>query len=220
LKTKAEKALDTMWEGAEAFVDVASCASDVVGILAAVSALWQQASGVTSLEDVSEMDMAPLLIFMGISTVQVLRNVTASQDCSMTHSEALLYAKVFENEGFTIPGFKKLMKYGNAKWENYSTGTIIGDAAEAAPRLRTVVQGACKELSGKGAEASGDIIGCEEFLEVTESTVKRVATKPTTIVSWDMQKLSSYLDSNINLKNKVHGMVTSALAEKLLIRHC
>jgi len=218
LKTKADKAVSTMLEGAESFVDAANCTSDIAAGMASLTGIWQCASGVTSLEDVDATDLAPLLIFFGISGLRMLHDARVSQECNMNHSEALLYARTFEKAGFTVPEFKKIMKLCKPKWQNFPRGAIIGESN--ALQLRAILHGACHS-QGNTAKfyASGDVMGCDEFLGATDLVQGNsvlVASKQTLIVSWDVSDISTYLEHDVRLRNKVKHMVTSALTSQLL----
>jgi len=221
MQHRAEKALATMLEASGSFVGTVTCATDVCSNIEALGETWRQISGVTSLEDLSRLDLASLTTFLGISALDMLHNVTASQERNMTYSEALLYAKAFKPAGFTVPEFKKIMKHCKPAWQSFSKGAIIGPCNTR--QLKIIVQGlACQCSESMMAQYNpGDVIGCEQFLDVGAPVHEQsvlVASKPTTMVSWDISEVNSYLEHNACLKNKVQRMVTSALAEKLLHR--
>jgi len=204
LETRVEKAL--------------SCTSDIASIAATTAGLMQQASSMTSPGEIDAMDIAPLFIFLGISALELLHNFAVSQACNMTHREALLYARTFQKEGFTVPEFKKVMSYCKVSWQSYSTGAVISPGNT--PQLRTIVQGACHSLGKKEKSfEAGFMFGCEQLLAIADNADQSsfmVASRPTDIVTLDINSLNMFLEHDDRLKNKVHGMVTSALVDELV----
>jgi len=66
---------------------------------------------------------------------------------------------------------------------------------------------------------AGFMFGCEQLLAIADNADQSsfmVASRPTDIVTLDINSLNMFLEHDDRLKNKVHGMVTSALVDELV----
>eukprot|EP00418_Pyrodinium_bahamense_P035298 CAMPEP_0179145332 /NCGR_PEP_ID=MMETSP0796-20121207/70102_1 /TAXON_ID=73915 /ORGANISM="Pyrodinium bahamense, Strain pbaha01" /LENGTH=338 /DNA_ID=CAMNT_0020845693 /DNA_START=18 /DNA_END=1038 /DNA_ORIENTATION=+ len=222
---KVQTASGIAWDGIESLGDFFSFALDAAGYMISLACIAKELSGVASPGDLDNIELAPFALFLGISSLQVVRNVAEGQISDLKESEALLYTKVFEKAGLSISDFMKLLKNGKPRWEHFEEGAALADpgAAPASPVLRAVVSGGCNVWD---TELGASWVGCGSFLSNLDfskddvaqvpSTAAVHAAEPTSVVTWSQDMLRPYLERNTELRMKLHRAITTSMANNLL----
>jgi len=227
---KAQQVLSTVWEGIDSVVDAATCTTDVVGMACAVFGIWQELEGFTTVEDLDMSNVCSLLVLMGISGVQMARHMSEGQVSDLSEREALLYTQTFEQHGFTVSEFQKLLTYGKVRWERHEPGEAV--AADARGDLWIVVQGNCEVWDRKQHHTtqrieSGMVCGGATLLQTTSpsgsnavaaaaSSGKARAVNTSTVAAFDAIALRTRLDRDENMEAKVRRAVAVSIADRLV----
>jgi len=229
MEVKSQRLLARMWDGTEELADVANGLIDSVGVVAALSGIWNEVSGVNSVEDISQMDLLPFLLFTGISSVQILRYFAEGQVTDLSERDALLYAVAFQKFDFSVMQFKRLLSYGNAKWETFAPGECIFPTCQNT-RLRVIAQGACDIFDGNRQKLAsvgvGSFLGVVNYLECRGDQPDHhkhgafgtysSATQTTTVVTWEDEILDQQLKRDGDLRLKVTRALTISMADRVL----
>jgi len=219
--TKARRVLGRVWDSTDELADVANLGADCVGVAAALLGIWREISGVSSWDEVELTDLLPFLIFLGITGTQITRHYMDGQISDLTEQEALLYATVFEKAGLTITQFQRLMRYGQATFQQVAPGAVIQSCPKT--HLRLVARGAVEISDAEGRllanVGAGGFLGALEFLDpelMRYFNNYTLAIEPTTIVTWDHEALQKQLDRDSGLRLKVTKMMTVSMADRFL----
>jgi Ca2+-binding EF-hand superfamily protein len=224
LDKKRQRLVARMWDGTNEFADVVNGLTDSLGVVTALGGIWQELSDVNSVEDISQMDLLPFLLFMGISSVQILRHFAEGQVTDLSERDALLYAVAFQKWDFSVGQFRRLLSYGNARWETFAPGECILPKGHVT-RLRVIAQGGCDIYESNQRKLArvdvGNFLGVVNYLEGTGGKPRifgaySSATQPTTVVTWDNEVLEKQLERDEDLRLKVTRAITISLADRVL----
>jgi len=232
MEVKSQRLLARMWDGTEELADVANGLIDSVGVVAALSGIWNEVSGVNSVEDISQMDLLPFLLFTGISSVQILRCFAEGQVTDLSERDALLYAVAFQKFDFSVMQFKRLLSYGSAKWVTFAPGECIFPTGQNT-RLRVIAQGGCDIFDGNRQKLAsvgvGSFLGVVNYLECRGDQCPdpdhhkhgafgaySSATQTTTVVTWEDEILDQQLKRDEDLRLKVTRALTISMADRVL----
>jgi len=223
LVVKGRQLSARLWDGTDVLADATNFLTDGLGVACALSGVWQEVSGINSLAEVDQMDLLPFLIFVGISSVKTMRHLAEGQVSDLSEQEALLYATVFQKWGFSVSEFRRLLRYGDAQWEELAAGDALevgGSGKE--PMLRIVARGGCllKDVRGQSLAAvdAGGFLGRLPGLEGDERLCGRTAwaTEKTALLTWNLQKLESQLQGDESVRLKVARAAMNSMADRLL----
>jgi len=223
LEEKVSKMTKVMWDGADDMNEIFGTTTDLAGVGAALYGIVQELEGVATWDDVDPADLAPFVVFLGLSSYRYFQHLAEGQVSDLPEHEAILYAKVFEAD-FTVREFQKLLTIGGARWEKVPAGTTIderaGDSDSGEQVLRMVARGSCQvesKFSMNTHVGIGGFLGESALLgqaEVAHGVAH--ATQSCLMLAWDMDKLKEDLNREPTLDMKVHRMATRTVADRLL----
>jgi len=223
---KAKAALRTTWDGADCLADVAEAATDATGVSAAVYGIWLEVCGINPwTEDWAnindELNLAPFLIFLGISGVHMVRHLVEGRTSDLTEREALLYTVAFENQGITVSEFQRLLSC--ASWvtlepgENLAMGNDFAGVAKGACEVRDRTR-ETRARAGPG-ELVGEVALLRKSHGFAEWENDVVATERTMLAVWDADCLRVNLEREDRLRTKVFRALTVSMANRLINAH-
>jgi len=223
-EAKRQKVTARLWEGTNELADIVSSSIDSVGVLTALSGVYQEISSVSAGEDVFNINLVPFVLFMVISSVQLVRNVAEGQVTDLAERDALMYATSFQKWGFSVTQFRRLLSYGNATWETFKAGEAIFQAGQNRD-LRVMARGNCDIFDGDmrllASVGVGSFLGVVSFLDRPSGqdcpfgTYSR-CTEDSTILTWDSDKLQERLAQDEELGLKLMRALTISLADRVL----
>jgi len=217
LTNKVRLAMGKMWDYTDALAELFTAAGDTAGAGFALYGIWKEISGLCSWEDVGDVDLTPFLVFFGILMVSAIRYKAEGEVSNLTEAEAVLYATGFERRGFTVTDFKKLLKFGNARWERYDRGDVVPSTSDTS--LRIVSSGAC-QVCHEEAEACvilgrGRFLGAPHFLDMGIREACR-AVEPSMVLVLESQVLKAQLAHDESLTMRFNRIVTRSLVDAFL----
>jgi len=235
LEEKISKTTKVLWEGVDDINDFFGTTADLAGVGAALYGIVQELEGVAEWDDVDPSDLAPFVVFLGLSSFRYFQQLAEGQVSDLPEHQAILYAKVFE-EDFTVREFQKLLTIGGACWEKIPAGSVIcgeeeeeglgglgggGSGGKGRPVLRMVARGACEVRDRFGMPAHigiGGFLGEAALLEqgqdVAHGTAR--AMQSCFVLAWDVERLQADLAREPGLGMKVRRIVTRSAADRLL----
>jgi len=234
---KAKKVKDILWDSGTQIVDFTGTIADVTGVAAALYGICQELMNIVPDEGCNlaslqcldtDLNLAPFVIFVGMSGVHVLKHLAEGQTSDLSAEESLIYSQTFEKQGFTVSQFRKLMDAAHV--EKFETDEVL-PLTEPSKSLFLISKGQCEFTSTQLAHTGvgqGDFLGESCLLgaqaalqndkEEQSDTIR--CTLPTTVLRWDSEALDQLLDRNDCLKIQVHRAVTLSLADRLLKCMC
>jgi len=125
--------------------------------------------------------------------------------------------------------FKRLLSYGNAKWETFAPGECIFPTCQNT-RLRVIAQGACDIFDGNRQKLAsvgvGSFLGVVNYLECRGDQPDHhkhgafgtysSATQTTTVVTWEDEILDQQLERDEDLRLKITRALTISMADRVL----
>lgn len=219
---KIKACLDIAWDGIESLGDVASVGLDVSGYLVAMIGISQQISGIEAGE-VDNLDLAPFVLFLGVSAVQLMRKFVEDSAKDLADREALLYTKAFETTEISLSDFRKLMRHGAPRWETFPKGSVLMRPEEPDSPLRVVMQGSCnicEEQDGLDGLCTrvenGGFICNTDCVSQAQGSMSAVTNELTTTLTWPTEKLRPFLERNADIRRKLQRAITQSMATGLL----
>jgi len=240
IKSKMDAATKTAWQGLDGFADAAEAVTDVTGAAAALYGIWDELGGGSTcfpscIDD--SLNLAPFLIFLGISGVHMVRHLAEGAQSDLTEREAMLYTTTFEKHGFTVSQFQRLMK--NARWQKLDAGQKLEDVMgpENKRFMGVVARGECNVKGG--TRGSGKVAGPGEFIGEgqllwpvdpsspkkshdrfqSQPSIKGVTSPSCWLAVWDVERLQVDLERDEKLQLKVHRAVAVSICDRLLTDH-
>jgi len=221
-RSKLSAANAALLNATDEIADVVNTFADSWGTGVAVCGVWKELSGVSSWQDVGDVDLAPFLIFSLILGMVAVRKKAEGDINDLKEEEALLYATGFERDGFTVTEFQKLLKYGQARWVRVGTGDVLsGNTGDVAydESLKIIASGSC-QVTHEGIPSatiarSGRVLGASHFMDVS---VVQVATalEPTVAVVLDSASLSRQLAHDESLLMRFSRIATKSTVDAFL----
>jgi len=217
---------------ADTLHDIVDTSVDAISMIAALDVVRRSMVGVDSLDDLDFCNVAPLIVFLGLSGVHLMQELSKQEVRHLTEDEALLYVRFFQSHGFSRSEFSQLLKHGGATLVDYSR-TRSGSIDLPKDDLSFIIRGACTISSSLGTVSGlgvGATIGETSFLTVPDSPIscsyKRqvsdsnweivVPAGGVRLISWNAAKLKRYLALNEGAANKLNDVLVEAAAAKLL----
>jgi len=224
IEEKVGKMMKVLWEGVDDLSDFFGATIDLAGVGAALYGIVQELEGVATWDDVDPADLAPFVVFLGLSSYRYFQHLAEGQISDLKEHEAMLYAKVFEDD-FTVSEFQKMLAIGGARWEKVPAGSVIGgqgtEGKDDRPVLRMIARGTCEVQEGKLGTRTrvgiGGFLG-ESILLEQEEVAHRVAraSKSCLLLTWDIEELKTGLRMEPTLDMKLRRMATRSVADRLL----
>lgn len=234
--TKMAKLTQTVWYSTDEVADFLENAMDVAGVGAALRGIWEELNGLTPDDGIDELNLAPFLIFIGISMASTFKHLSDGRVSDLSEREAVAYTKYFEGNGFTVSDFQKIMKHGNAEWERMDIGASLSTDPTTDTHLKLVTKGHLQSVGRCGTRGiassavanvyTGEFVGEAAFLgggNVFHSKRQRDASVvlypvdgPVKTLNLDVESLRAYLEHDEKLKLKLHRLVSVSLADRLL----
>jgi len=222
VSAKSHKLLTTAWDGIDSLFDAMSCSVDVAGAGVALCGIWQEVSGASGLQDIDGMNLAPLMIFLGMSCVHASRHLEEGQGSDLREHEALLYAQAFQDYGLSVGDFRRLLRYGKARWRHCRPGEAL---PAAGGRLQVVVRGS---FDGEGPFLGRRLFerlcrpgGVAETAALSQRAPPAArAAEAVTLVTLDQRLLQANLERDDQLKLKVQRAAAFHMADQLLDADC
>jgi len=196
----------------------------------ALLSLYNEVSGLQSWADLDLMNVAPFLIFMGMSGVHMARELSRHERKDLTEDEALLYAQVFQRHGFSVAEFYQLLRGGGATWEDVQDQRMVDTATTK--HLSFVVRGGasmydshspvgnCEKNSQVSAHSLGfgSAIGEAAFLQDERPTGGEfvVVEAGARLVNWDVDRLRRHLVLNEAAAGKLRTLLVETRAAEVL----
>lgn len=238
---RIEEKLQAVWEACvhdgDALAESLLSVVTVVGCSAAIFGITQHVGGIDGSQDIKLDDLLPFVTFMAATGIHTSREMMDAQISDLSERDALLYVKAFKPHDISIHEFQMLMKLGETTWESVDAGSSL--SSDAAKRGMVAVVSGCLEVvpeDGIEEEESfaatrvtrpvkrkrtGDFLCSQQrssdhvsdSMAHTEDPVHAVrAVRSSTVVSWDMEALRTYLarDEKLNMKLQRARMISMA----------
>jgi len=213
---KARLALAKVIDSSDALADAVNALSDAMAMGITLGAIWRELSGLGSWDDVSDVSLAPFLIFFSLLGVSSVRRKADGEVSDLSEAEAMLYATAFEGKGFTVTEFQSLLRYGDARWERAEAGEIVSCSSSSA--LKVLFSGSCKvRYAGRqtvGVIGRGQILGAARFMDLDMDEIAW-ALEPVQVVVLDGEALKAQIRSEC-LAMRLNRAVMGSMVDMLL----
>eukprot|EP00425_Heterocapsa_triquetra_P035146 CAMPEP_0195104570 /NCGR_PEP_ID=MMETSP0448-20130528/73170_1 /TAXON_ID=66468 /ORGANISM="Heterocapsa triquestra, Strain CCMP 448" /LENGTH=929 /DNA_ID=CAMNT_0040140425 /DNA_START=113 /DNA_END=2902 /DNA_ORIENTATION=- len=178
--------------------------------------------GVNALAEADWHRAAPFLTFLALGVMDFARELDEMALKEMTVDEALLYAVVLREKGFSQVQFRQLLACKGCRWTIYQAGDVLNKPDDRV--LSFMVRGraqATDDASKEGAVVRpGTVIGAAKFLrdDASSEPFTLFAEDRVVCVSWDHDELRSLLAHHDELAVCMDKVLAGGLSNKLRIK--
>ncbi|CAK0852793.1 unnamed protein product, partial [Prorocentrum cordatum] len=112
-------------------------------------------------------DVMPFVLFLGMTGVNMTKELDNLVIKEMSEDEALLYSQAFHREGFSQAQFKRLLSCPSCKWGVAQPGEVLNSSDPT--RLKLIVRGSARVAATASGAPAVDLpaptsIGATRFL--------------------------------------------------------
>jgi len=189
--------------------DLLDAGLDATAFCTAAAGIYREVSGLENWVDLDMTKLGPFLVFLGLSGVYMARELSTQEVTDMTEDEALLYARDFRSNGFSLGEFRRLLRHG-AQWKNVPVGQQLNIEGQLAFIVRGAVQ-------VNGVMRNRGPLGESGFLRPGEAGAIQAEMFTDTevrLVTWDLDELQKYLELAKPCGRQLRSLLESAAAAK------
>jgi len=227
-RSQMQRAVAALWsagDGAHDAFELADFAVETSSLAIAgqyVASCIDDAIQSHSLHELDFMEVAPFLMFAGISAVNVAKHLDGLALKDMNENEALLFAQHFHHHGFTQAEFRHLLDLKGCRWVTVGPGEVLNTPCDNT--LKFVVKGSAEVRS---CDTSSGVVGVAMPLHATVGETlflrgRRLWSKETivsaesvTYVSWDIEHLRGYLNHHRQVDLRMGNLLAETMAANL-----
>jgi len=214
---KLERAAAAACDATEHIAAAAELAVTGAGVAVASQYIGESIHGAQDLMSVDLGEIAPFLMFLGLSTVNLAKELDELTLKEMSEDEALLYAQVFHSGGFSQAEFRRLLSCKSCRWGTVEAGEKIFSESESS--LKIIVKGEAhfNEDGNTIPMRGGSIIGATQYLRghnLWDPNAVRT-TEKTTFITWDCNDLHHCLAHNKEMALRMDRLLATDMAAKI-----
>jgi len=209
-------------EVAEHWADALELVVSAAGMGVAATYAANCLDGTQALSTADWHGAEPFLTFLALGVMDFAKELDEIAMKEMTVDEALLYAVVFRDMGFSQVQFRQLLACKGCRWTVSEAGDVINKPDDSA--LSFIVRGSAKAQDSTCSTAGamvrpGTVIGAARFMRGNSSgePLDIVAQERMVCVSWDVDELRDLLAHDNELAMLMDKVLATGLANNLRI---